>query len=233
MIASICTPRSCAADRSRSGSSPGSTMTAVPAAASERTMKAFSCSGPTVKARTSRLIASGPPPSLGFAALAVAVDEAVGEVADDRVEDEHDREEADERGVRFGQEEDHEEQQDDRREHSLDERRAPRRWPVAPVDGRTFLLRRGARGAALLGGGRLAPGASAGLDDAGGVAPVLGLPFALGLSHLYQPIAFSITGRAGSNPGIGISGGKPSSAARGARPTSSALSMSACRATAS
>src|SRR4030081_1055294 len=101
MIASICTPRSCAADRSRSGSSPGSTMTAVPAAASERTMKAFSCSGPTVKARTSRLIASGPPPSLGFAALAVAVDEAVGEVSDNCVQHEHDGEQANQPGARF------------------------------------------------------------------------------------------------------------------------------------
>ncbi len=77
----------------------------------------------------------------------------------------------------------------------------------------------------------LAPGATARLDHARGVAAVLGLTLALGLGHAQKPSAFSITWRAGSKPGIGRSRGKPSSAARGARPTSSARATGACRRT--
>src|SRR5271166_360461 len=248
-IASTSTPSERTASSRRSASSPGSTMTARSAPLWARTMYEFSCTGPTVKERTSgALIADAPrehrrararrgrrssrrglsATAARLAALTAVVHPQVGVVADRRVHDEDDREQPD-CLVGFVEEDDHGEQEQDRGEHRPEERPAPRRRAVALVQELLLLARAlGLSAAGLLGLRGLASRASPRLDDAGGVAAVLGLSLALGRGHDYQPNAFSSRWRAGSKPGMATSCGNPLSAARGASPTSSAEATSWC-----
>src|SRR5262249_4039215 len=94
-IASISTPSELAASSRRSGSSPGSTSTAVFASAPARTMYAFSWIGPTVNIRTSTpsiaaLRSAGP--AVLFAPHPPPVKPLVGVEADRHVQQEHERE---------------------------------------------------------------------------------------------------------------------------------------------
>src|SRR5215207_2054384 len=188
-IAVISTSSASIAASSRGASSPGS-ITIAWSAPSSRAMWQFSCTGPTVKLRTS---ISGPLPSAfggkrapGLAHPALPEDpvDLVSERHVDQEGGEAERERGGDRLLVAREPELKQHEQHQRRQAGAYRGAAPGRL------GEAALLARVAAGSlALLVGGRLAAGAAARLDRAGGGAAVLGSALALGLGHGPETLA--------------------------------------------
>ena len=150
----------------RSASSPGSTTSAC-SPPSWRKMKQFSATGPTVNMRTSIRLGL----ALGLLALAPVVERAVGVVGHRDVDqDHHEREQRGRQRVLLEEDDDRAEEEQ-RRDGGAVDRAADGGQAVEAVEAPGLGLV--ANAPALL-AGRLAPGAAARLDAAGGVAAVLG-----------------------------------------------------------